>query len=284
MNILVTGGLGFVGSNLVDKLLLNDDEVYVIDNLSSISSSASYKNPKAKYYINDIRDIMSIKDFPKFDIIYHLAGLARIQPSFSEPIEYLDVNILGTSKICQFALECNAKLIYASSSSINNGEYKTPYTFSKWGGEEALQTWIECYGLDALTCRFYNVYGPREPVIGDYATVIRKFLRQYKNNEQLTIIGDGEQRRDFTHVSDIVNGLIAASLFYNPGKILHLGRGKNYSINDVVKLFTGAKTVHLPNRLGEGNITLADYQETFTLLSWRAEKDLENYIESIIKL
>tara|TARA_B100000767_G_scaffold224468_1_gene213559 strand:+ start:7272 stop:8126 length:855 start_codon:yes stop_codon:yes gene_type:complete len=283
MKILVTGGLGFVGSNLVDKLVLDNNTVYVIDNLSSISSSDSYKNPKAKYYIKDIRDVMSIKDFPKFDIIYHLAGLARIQPSFSEPLEYLDVNIMGTSIICQLAYKYNSKLVYASSSSINNGEYKTPYTFSKWGGEEALQTWIECYDIDALICRFYNVYGPREPKIGDYATVIRKFLRQYEEKKPLTIVGDGEQRRDFTHVSDIVNGLIAASSHNNPGKVLHLGRGKNYSINQVVKMFTGSKFVHLPNRLGEGNITLADYEETFSLLSWRAVKELEDYIKNIIK-
>jgi len=282
MKILVTGGLGFVGSNLVDKLVSNGNSVYVVDNLSSISSSDSYKNSMAQYYINDIRDIFSIKDFPNFDIIYHLAGLARIQPSFSDPIEYLDVNILGTSKICQLALKCKAKLIYASSSSINNGQYKTPYTFSKWGGEEVLQTWIECYNLDALICRFYNVYGPREPKKGDYATVIRKFLRQYKKNKPLTIIGDGEQRRDFTHVSDIVNGLIAAKSYFNPGKILHLGRGKNYSINDLVKMFSGAKSIHLAKRLGEGNVTLANYKETFDILSWKAEKELESYIQDQI--
>ena len=105
----------------------------------------------------------------------------------------------------------NAKLIYASSSSINNGEYKTPYTFSKWGGEEVLKTWSECYGIESSICRFYNVYGPREPKIGDYATVVRKFIRQYRNNKPLTIVGDGEQRRDFTHVSDIVDGLVKVS-------------------------------------------------------------------------
>jgi len=137
--------------------------------------------------------------------------------------------------------------------------------------------------LDALICRFYNVYGPREPKDGDYATVVRKFLRMYKDKQALTIIGDGEQRRDFTHIFDIVNGLIATTSYYNPGKILHLGRGKNYSINELVKMFDNAKYIYVPKRLGEGNVTLANYKETFDILSWKAEIDLNNYIQKKIK-
>jgi UDP-glucose 4-epimerase len=285
MQILVTGGLGFVGSNLVDKLIKQGHDVTVVDNLSSESSSEKNKNPKAKYYIEDIRDLNLIipSHIPNFDVIYHLAGLARIQPSFTSPLEYIDVNINGTARICELALNHGARLIYSSSSSINNGEYKTPYTFSKWGGEEALKTWIQCYKLDASICRFYNVYGPREPKTGNFATVVRKFIRQYKNNEPLTIVGDGKQRRDFTHVNDIVDGLIKVMHHGKTDSLYHLGRGINYSINELASMFKDAKIKYVPLRKGEGLVTLADYEETFTKLSWRATHDLKDYIYNKIK-
>ena len=281
MRILVTGGLGFVGSNLVDKLVTQGHDVTVIDNLSSESSSEEYKNKHVNYFIVDIRNI-NLLNLSKFDIIFHLAGLARIQPSFDSPLEYIDVNINGTAEVCELAKECNAKLIYSSSSSINNGKFKTPYTFSKWGGEEVLSTWIECYNINAMICRFYNVYGPREPKSGDYATVVRKFIRKYKNNESLTIVGDGEQRRDFTHVDDITDGLIH---IMNKGKqkeLYHLGRGVNYSINELANMFTDAKIKNIPLRKGEGEVTLADYETTFKKLNWRAKMNLQNYIKGII--
>jgi len=285
MQILVTGGLGFVGSNLVDKLIKQGHDVTVVDNLSSESSSEKNKNPKAKYYIEDIRDLNLIipANIPNFDVIYHLAGLARIQPSFISPLEYIDVNINGTARICELALNHGARLIYSSSSSINNGEYKTPYTFSKWGGEEALKTWIQCYKLDASICRFYNVYGPREPKTGNFATVVRKFIRQYKNNESLTIVGDGKQRRDFTHVNDIVDGLIKVMHHGKTDNLYHLGRGINYSINELASMFKDAKIEYVPLRKGEGLVTLADYEETFSKLSWRATHDLKDYIYNKIK-
>ena len=235
--VLVTGGLGFVGSNLVDKLAENSKlEVYVIDNLSSESSSLKYKNANAKYIIDDIRNKSVFEGLNEIDTIFHLAGLARIQPSFNNPLEYLDVNINGTAIICEFAKNNNSRLVYSSSSSINNGEYNTPYTFSKWGGEEVLKTWINCYDLNASISRFYNVYGHREPKSGEYATVVRKFIRQYNNNRALTIVGDGEQRRDFTNVSDIVNGLIKLANHCDKGGLFHLGRGVNYSINELIHL------------------------------------------------
>tara|TARA_B110000858_G_C17670777_1_gene411808 strand:+ start:49 stop:909 length:861 start_codon:yes stop_codon:yes gene_type:complete len=278
--ILITGGLGFVGSNLTDKLIEQGHDVTVIDNLSSESSSEKYKNPKATYYITDIRDLDLVipAHIPTFEVIYHLAGLARIQPSFTSPLEYIDVNINGTAKICELALNHGARLIYSSSSSINNGEYKTPYTFSKWGGEEVLKTWIQCFKLDASICRFYNVYGPREPKTGNFATVVRKFIRQYKNNEPLTIVGDGEQRRDFTHVNDIVEGLIKVMDNGKSDNLYHLGRGVNYSINELTSMFENPKIKYTPPRKGEGLVTLADYEETFNKLSWRATYNLKDYI------
>jgi UDP-glucose 4-epimerase len=275
----VTGGLGFVGSNLVDELVKQNYNVTVIDNLSSESSSEEYKNKHVNYFIVDIRNINKI-NLPKFDIIFHLAGMARIQPSFEDPIEYVDVNITGTAEVCEFAKHCNAKLIYSSSSSINNGKFKTPYTFSKWGGEEVLNTWIECYKLNAMITRFYNVYGLREPETGDYATVVRKFIRKYKNNESLTIVGDGEQRRDFTHVDDIISGLIRVMEVGSKGELYHLGRGVNYSINELAAMFKDAKIEYVPLRKGEGEVTLADYKETYKKLSWNAKYNLKDWIEN----
>jgi UDP-glucose 4-epimerase len=282
MRILVTGGLGFVGSTLVDKLVILKHKVTIIDNLSSTSSSKDYKNSAATYIIEDIQKISSINFTEHFDIIYHLAGLARIQPSFENPLAYVEVNISGTAMICELAKKHNAKLIYSSSSSINNGQFKTPYTFSKWGGEAVLKTWRECYNLDASICRFYNVYGSREPKTGDYATVIRKFIRQYQNNKPLTIVGDGEQRRDFTHVNDITEGLIkVASNTQN--SLFHLGRGVNYSINELAAMFEYDNIKHVPLRKGEGLVTLADYQKTFTALGWEAKYNLKDYIKEEIK-
>jgi UDP-glucose 4-epimerase len=281
MNILVTGGLGFVGSNLVDELVSAGHFVTVIDNLSSHSSSEKYKNKYVKYYIDDIRNIDKYA-LPEIEVIFHLAGLARIQPSFDSPLEYVDVNVNGTAKVCELARNLNARLVYSSSSSINNGEYKTPYTFSKWGGEEVLKTWIECYSIDAVICRFYNVYGPREPKDGDYATVVKKFITKYNNNEPLTIVGTGEQRRDFTHIDDIVTGLIKAMEDGISGSLYHLGRGVNYSINDLTKMFPDAIINHVPERRGEGDVTLADYQDTFNRLGWDAKINLTDYIKEVI--
>lgn len=282
MRILVTGGLGFVGSTLADRLVELGNNVTVIDNLSSISSSKDYKNDLVTYLINDIKNINQINFEKKFEVIYHLAGLARIQPSFENPLAYVEVNISGTAIICELAKNHNAKLIYSSSSSINNGKHKTPYTFSKWGGEEVLKTWKECYSLNASICRFYNVYGPREPKTGDYATVIRKFIRQHKNKEPLTIVGDGEQRRDFTHVSDIIEGLIKVASI-NQNDLFHLGRGINYSINELAAMFKYDNIQHIKLRKGEGLVTLADYNTTFKKLGWEARYNLEDYIKEKIK-
>ena len=280
INVLVTGGLGFVGSNLVDALVGSGYTVTVLDNLSSESSSIKYVNSEVRYIIDDIRNINELS-VPECDVVFHLAGLARIQPSFSSPIEYMDVNIMGTVKICEFVKDKGCKLIYSSSSSINNGEYKTPYTFSKWGGEEVLRTWSECYEIDSSVCRFYNVYGPREPSVGEYSTVVSKFVSQYNSGTPLTIIGDGEQRRDFTHISDIVCGLIRVYECGSSGEVYHLGCGVNYSINELVEMFDNPSVETLPLRLGEGRVTLADYDTTFKKLNWKPKYSLPEYIKNV---
>ena len=282
MNMLVTGGLGFIGSNLVDRLGFEGHSVTVVDNLSSESSSKSYINKKAKYILEDIRNLNNISFNSKFDVIFHLAALARIQPSFDRPLEYVDVNINGTAVVSKLASDHNSKLIYSSSSSINNGVHETPYTFSKWAGEEVIKNWIQCFNVDAMFCRFYNVYGPREPEKGEYATVVRKFIRKHLNGEPLTVVGTGEQKRDFTHVEDIVDGILAIKGKGKPGELYHLGAGKSVSINELANMFPAAEKVFTPPRKGEALLTLAPYEETYKKLLWAANKDLKSYIEKTL--
>ena len=243
--VLVTGGLGFVGSTLVKALLKKENyDITVIDNLSSPSSNISYKEEGVKYMIEDILNIdnISYKDL-EFDIIYHLAGLARIQPSFINPVKYFNIN-----------------------------------TFGKYNGEEICKLFSKLYNISAVTARFFNVYGLRQPTEGKFATVLGIFERQCKNNESLTIIGDGEQRRDFTHVNDIVNGLVELSKGEYKGEIYNLGTGRNYSINQLVEFFE-CNSINLPERPGEARLSIADISKTVQDLDWEPTYSLRKYIK-----
>ena len=257
--VLVTGGLGFVGSNLVDRLhSIGGYDITVIDNLSSQSSNINYKTDYAEYIIDDINNLDNIKykDL-NFDIIFHLAGLARIQPSFADPIPYFKANVLGTVSVCELAKRCNARVVYAASSSAEAGPKLNPYSFTKWSGEELLKMYSEVYGLSTVSTRFFNVYGDRQPTKGTYATLIGIFERQYANGEPLTITGTGEQRRDFTHVYDINDGMICLSHDNHSGEIYNLGTGVNYSVNEIAAMFD-TETKYIPKRPGEAMVTLAD--------------------------
>lgn len=281
-NILITGGLGFIGSNLVDFLVKKDEfNITVIDNLSSMSSSIKYKNKYADYIIDDVSNIENIKN--DFDIIFHLAANARIQPSFENPFETINNNFMNTVILCNFALKNNSRIIMAGTSSIQNGYIKSPYTFSKWASENVLKLYNNVYKLQSSITRFFNVYGNREPVDGEYATVIRKFIRLYMNNESLTIVGNGEQMRDFTHIDDICEGLYTV---YKNGKndasIYNLGRGRPISINNISKLFPNCKVKYIDKRKGEGFKTECDYKKTFEQIGWKAKLNIEDYIKTIL--
>ena len=278
--VLVTGGLGFVGSTLVKKLKQEGDyDITVIDNLSSPSSNASYKEEGVKYIIDDILNIDNVfyNDL-NFDIIYHLAGLARIQPSFKNPVKYFFNNTFGTVKICDLARRCNAKIIYAGSSSAYSGTMNSPYAYAKYNGEEICKLFSKLYDMSAVTARFFNVYGNRQPVEGKFATVVGIFERQYKNKEPLTVVGDGEQRRDFTHVNDIVNGLVELSKGEYQGEIYNLGTGRNYSINQLVEFFM-SDSVNIPLRPGEARLSIADISKTKNDLDWEPTHSLREYIK-----
>lgn len=282
MKCLVTGGLGFIGSNLVDELRNQGHEVWVWDDLSSESSSQDYKRDDVQYVIGDVRKINDQQEshvHVKYDVIFHLAALARIQPSFKEPLSYLSNDIMGTAAVCELARNMGSKVVYAGSSSAYGGPMLNPYAFAKFTGEQVCEMYHKVYGLSTVTSRFFNVYGERQPKTGAWATVIGIFEEQTKSKSPLTVTGTGEQRRDFTHVSDIVKGFIALASIDGSGQVVNLGTGVNYSINEVAKMFGGEKS-YLPARPGEAWITLADISETQKLVNWSPTVSLNSYIES----
>tara|TARA_Y100000296_G_scaffold87071_1_gene129631 strand:+ start:1688 stop:2545 length:858 start_codon:yes stop_codon:yes gene_type:complete len=276
--VLVTGGLGFIGSTLVDLLMTNNDhEVTVIDSLISESSNESYKRSDVTYWIEDIRTINEKRRGEKFDVVFHLAALARIQPSFKKPLETISIDSYGTAEVCEFARQCGAKVVYAGSSSFYAGPYLNPYAFAKWHGEEICLLYAKCFGLSTAIARFFNVYGPRQPETGDYATVVGIFEKKHRDGMPLTVTGDGKQRRDFTHVGDICSGLVAISQQDFTGEIFNLGTATNHSINELADMF-GATKVYIPGRPGEACDTLADISKTTELTGWTPKIKLENYI------
>tara|TARA_R110000824_G_scaffold39003_2_gene118515 strand:+ start:818 stop:1678 length:861 start_codon:yes stop_codon:yes gene_type:complete len=281
--ILVTGGCGFIGSNLVD-LLVADNEVYVVDNLDT--GKKENCNPNAKYIFEDIRDVFS-GEVPEYlegvEVVFHLAALARIQPSFNRPAKTIDVNARGTSLVCEFARNVGAKVVYAGSSSFYAGVYLNPYAFTKWQGEEICKMYSEVYELKTAVARFFNVYGERQPFEGPYGTVVGIFERQYGAGENLTVTGTGEQRRDFTYVRDICSGLIAMSQGEYLGEVFNLGRGENFSINELASFYTDAQVTHIPARPGEAWETLADISKSTETLKWSPEHNIEDYVNGWIE-
>lgn len=284
MKSLVTGGLGFVGSNLVDMLVAMGDEVVVIDNLSSTSAKMEYQNPGAEYYIQDVERIHGTLIGNRFDRIFHLAAKARIQPSFDDPAGYFWSNAMGTMEVLDFArISKSGTVIYATTSSKNHGSHLiTPYTFSKVIGEDACKMYSELYGMKTASATFYNVYGPREPREGEWATVVAKFGRQSQKGEMITVVGDGMQTRDFTHVEDICKGLIRMSEMELMGDNIDLGRGAPISILDVAKTWAEDEDqiIFVPLRKNEGLHTLCDTEKTLNQIGWRASLNLIDYINT----
>ncbi len=278
MRVLVTGGCGFVGSNLVDKLVDQGHKVVVLDDLSS--GKKEYCNPSAEYCFEDFK--VFLRSAPKLDIdvIFHLAAQARIQPSFGGPLHTIENNAYGTAIICEMARRNNCKVVYAGSSTFYGGPHLNPYAFAKWQGEQTCKMYASVYGTKIAITRFFNVYGPRNPHIGAFTPIIAKFEQQLKAGEPLTVVGSGEQRRDFTHVEDICEGLIAISAGEWLGEEFDLGTGTNYSINEIVEMF-GTQKRHLPSRPGEAMKTLATVSKTTELTGWLPKNKLADYIEGI---
>ena len=281
MNIMVTGGAGFVGTNLIKRLLKDGHNVVSLDNYSTGKKENHQEG--CVYHECDIRDIIDFNYFMKdVDIVDHLGALARIQPSFKNPANTLEVGILGTMNILEYAREQGCKVIFAGSSSVHSGKLKNPYTFSKVVADDLCLLYKKHFNVDTKICRFYNVYGPHQLTEGEYCTVIGIFENQYKEGVELTITGDGEQRRDFTHVDDIVEGLILTAQSDNfEIDIVELGRGNNHSINELAKMF-GCGHTYIPERPGEARVTLCDISEAKENIGYEPKVNIGDYVKEVI--
>lgn len=283
MKVLVTGGAGFIGTNLIKRLVSEGHQVVSLDNYDS---GLKNNHIDGVHYLNaDIETVEYIKG-DDFDLCYHLAALSRIQPSFENPTETFRVNVRGTEAVCEWARHNNVKVVYAGSSSKHHDPSQSPYAMYKFLGEEVCKMYRKTYKLDIEICRFYNVYGPNEIIEGDWAAVIGIWRRQVRDGDKITIIGDGEQRRDFTHVVDIVDALYKVG----SGSEKHedaweLGTGMNYSINEVYGLFKEKfpqiESIYLPDQPGNYRKTLRENDDTIERLNWKPEDRLKEYIQSL---
>jgi len=294
MKSLVTGGAGFIGSHLVDKLLEIGHEVVVIDSESAESNEEFYWNDKAQNYKYDIRDYEKTRPlYDGVDYVFHTAAEARIQPAILNPIEAVSVNCVGTVTVLQCAREAGVrKVIYSSTSSgygfneppneeTQRDDCLNPYSVSKVAGEKLCKMYNDLFGLRTVFFRYFNVYGERQPLRGQYAPVIGIFLRQRAAGESLTIVGDGEQRRDFTHVSDVVQAnVLAATVEVSDecyGKLYNVGNGVNYSINEIANAISDNQT-NIPPRIGESRVTLANNDKLKETFGWDPKVNLMEWI------
>jgi UDP-glucose 4-epimerase len=282
MKILVTGGAGFIGTNLIKKLLFEGHIVVSLDNYDSGSESNHVDG--CNYHSGDIENI-SLMD-KDFDLIYHLAALSRIQPSFSNPSETFRVNTIGTEKVCEFGRQINTKIVYSGSSSRWHDPFQSPYACFKHMGEEICKMYRKVYNMNIEIARFYNVYGPNEIIDGDWAAVIGVWRRQVRDGLPITIVGDGEQRRDFTHVDDIVKGLEMIGLSdERHDDAWELGRGTNFSINEVFNFFKerfNCEKVYLPQQKGNYQETLRINDDALNRLGWEPQMNLQSYIKNMV--
>ena len=296
MKSLVTGGAGFIGSNLVETLLGVGHTVVCVDNESSDAHDKPYWNNNSINIRGDIRDYTLMSSAMKdVDFVFHLAAEARIQPAIENPINAVSVNDLGTATVLQCARENQIKKFMFSSTSAAYGRNNSPnvetqqpdalnpYSVTKLNGENLCKMYTELFGLRTVIFRYFNVYGPRQPVRGQYAPVLGIFKRQKDVGEKLTIVGDGNQRRDFVHVEDVARANVMAALG-DPsgdvyGEVYNVGTGKNFSVNEIAEMFQHPKTYIAP-RPGEARVSLANNQKIRNTFGWSPTHDLENWVKT----
>ncbi|MFA6171786.1 MAG: NAD-dependent epimerase/dehydratase family protein [Patescibacteria group bacterium] len=287
---LVTGGAGFIGSNLVDALIDRGDEVIVVDNLAT--GKKENINSKAEFFELDLRDYEKIKPlFHGVDYVFHEAALARVQPSIEEPLKYHDYNVNAVVNVLEAARQAGVKkVVYASSSSIYGDQEKmpltedmpaipiSPYALQKWIGEEYCRLFSFVYKLPTVCLRYFNVYGPRMATEGAYASVISIFGQQRQKGEAMTVAGDGTHFRTYTYVKDIVRGnLLAAESDICDGQAMNTGQSTEYNVNDIAKMF-GGPTINLPERI-EPVRNLCSNTKAKKLLGWEPTMDLPEWLE-----
>jgi len=295
---LVTGGAGFIGSHLVDRLLANGNKVVVIDNLKTgrIENLKHHENnPDLTFIEEDIVNKEKIsKYFINVDWVFHLAALADIVPSIERPDEYFRSNVDGTFSVLESCrINKVKKIIYAASSSSYGipDKYPTPetadirpeypYALSKYLGEELVLHWGKVYNLRVISLRFFNVYGPRARTSGTYGAVFGVFLAQKLNGYPFTVVGDGKQTRDFTYVTDIADACVAAAKSNVSGEIMNVGSGNTYSINYLVKLLEG-EVIYIPERPGEPKSTFADITKITKKTGWKPKVSFEEGVKIMI--
>ncbi len=276
LKILVTGGAGFVGSNLIARLLSLGHEVHSVDNYST--GSRANEHDGCTYVDGSVHHIDTLFPGHKFDVIFHLAAIARIQPSFEMPLQVFDSNVAGTHLVLEYARTIGAKVVFAGSSSRWHDPEQSPYAMSKYIGEQLCRMYKSSFGTNVQIARFYNVYGPGEILNGDFATIIGIWRRKRELGEPLPIYGDGEQRRDFTHIFDICDGLVR--IMENNGATTEweLGTGVNYSINEVCDMFEGQARVYLPDRKHNYRETIRMDDAALTELGWHPEDRIAEYV------
>ena len=294
---IVTGGAGFIGSNLVDRLVKERHKVIVLDNFVSGKKKnlSHHKGNNVKIINLDISKNKNLqKYFNKVDYVFHLAGLAEIIPSIKNPKKYFINNVLGTLNVLEASKNIKIKkFIYAASSSCYGNpknfptseneriETKHPYALTKYLGEELVKNYASIFNMPNISFRFFNVYGPRLNTSGQYSAVFGKFLSQKINKKPLTIVGDGRQTRDFIYVEDLIDAFIKISKSKLVNKIYNLGSGKETSINKIAKLF-GGKKVFIAKRLDEPKRSLAEISKIKKDISWKPKTTIEEGIKKLI--
>jgi len=279
MHALVTGGCGFIGHALSKELVKRGWKVDIIDNLSIGKESKLADG--CNFLGGDIRAMENIKD-SNYQVIFHLAALSRIQPSFENPRLTFSTNVDGTRQVVEYAIRNNCKVVYAGSSSRHHNPELSPYAMTKHMGEEWIKMYKKVFKLNAEITRFYNVYGPGELVDSNMAAVIGLWRAAIKKGESIKIHGDGEQRRDFTHVEDIVDGLIrVAESDEKHEDAWELGTGTNYSINEVAEMFGNVKKEYVEDVQGNYRKTLRLNNDAIERLKWNPQDRLKDYINSL---
>ena len=282
MRVLITGAGGFIGSHLVDKCKADGHYVIGLDKKLLLEDWVIGCDNADCYMTGvDVVDLGSKEC--EFDLCYHLAAESRIQPSFKCPVKCVKSNVLGTAAVLQAAVDNSAGVVYAGSSTADDIAEKNVYAMSKWQGEELCRTWRRCFGITVDIARFYNVYGVRHLREGIYATVVGIFEKQLEEGNKLTVTGTGQQRRDFTAVEDIVDGLVAIAEKGNNGEY-RLGTGINCSVLDVARMFVNDDQIEfIPRPPGESENTIANVQCTKDIIGWEAKKWLKNYVRDYKK-
>ena len=291
---IVTGGAGFIGSHIVEQLLKLDHRVVVIDNEYSDNDNFHWRKDTINVNL-DITDYKTLKNaFTGADYVFHLAAEARIGPAIENPVNALNINTIGTCNVLQCAREVGAKKVLYSSTSSGYGlneapnietqpnDCLNPYSVSKIAGEKLCKMYTDLYGLKTIVFRYFNVFGERAPRKGQYAPVTGIFLRQKAAGESLTIVGDGEQRRDYIYVKDVANANVMAAIS-NPddeayGEVYNVGSGKNYSVNEIAS-FISDDTINIPPRVGEARNSLANIEKIRKTFAWKPEVDVEEWIK-----